>query len=273
MEILYSIILGIIQGLTEFLPVSSSGHLVILHQIFDLNGIDDLAFDAALHLGTLVAIIIFFFNDIIRYIKAFLNSIVKWDLKNNLDQRLSWYILISMIPAGIVGFFWEDIIKNFFRSALLVAIVLIIVSFFFILAEWYSKRSQGFQSLTWLKALIIGLAQALALIPGVSRSGITIITGLSYHLKREAAARFSFLMSIPIVFAAGMKKVYDLSQQGLVFDQLILYIIGFLSAAIIGYFCIKYFLQFVKKYSLNIFAYYRIILGVIILLLIYLQIL
>lgn len=270
MNIIISILLGIVQGLTEFLPVSSSGHLVFLHDVLSLESIDDLTFDVALHFGTLIALVIFFYKDIIRYLRAFLKSFVKWNLKNDQDQKIAWLILFSMVPAALVGFFFEDIIKNIFRSPLSVAIILIFVSFLFFIAEKYSRKQKTLASLNWLKVLIIGLAQAVALIPGVSRSGITIIVGLGYNLKRETAARFSFLMSIPIVFAAAMKKFYDASLLA-VGDSILIYFLGFLSSAIIGYFCIKYFLQFVKKYSLNWFAYYRIILGLIILIYIFIK--
>jgi len=266
---LYTILLGIIQGLTEFLPVSSSGHLVLLHEIFDLSQINELTFDVILHTGTLVALLIFFYKDIINYFRAFLNSLLKWNVKNDFQQKMAWFLFISMIPAGIIGYFLENIIENTFRSALSVAIVLIIVSFLFFLVEKYSKKIKDFTSLNWLKVIILGLAQAIALIPGVSRSGITIITGMTFNLKRELAAKFSFLMSIPIIFIASLKKIYDLLQIGLATEQLLIYFIGFFISAITGYFCIKYFLLFLKKYSLNYFAVYRIIIGIIILLLIY----
>jgi len=265
MDILISIILGIVQGLTEFLPISSSGHLVILHQFLSLEVIDQLTFDVALHLGTLLALVIFFHKDIIRYLSAFLKSLTNWNLKKDQDQKIAWLILLSMFPAIIVGLFFETIIDQLFRSAYSVVIVLILVSFLFFIAEKYSKKNKDFESLTWSKVLLIGCAQAIALIPGVSRSGITIVAGLGFNLKRQLAGRFSFLIAIPIVFAAGTKKFIDAYIIGINSDQILIYIFGILSAALVGYFCIKYFLQFLNKYSLSIFAYYRIILGVIIL--------
>ncbi|MFC1599141.1 undecaprenyl-diphosphatase UppP, partial [Patescibacteria group bacterium] len=245
---LFTILLGIIQGLTEFLPVSSSGHLVLLHEIWVMPQINNLIFDVVLHTGTLVALLVYFYKDIISYLRAFLNSLVNWNIKNDLQQRMAWLIIISIIPAGIIGYFFEDIIENVFRSALSVALVLIAVSFLFFLAEKYTKKEKNFQSLTWWKVLLIGIAQAIALIPGVSRSGITIITGMYFNLKRELAARLSFLISIPIIFIASLKKGYDLFQAGLVAEELVIYLLGFLVSAFTGYFCIKYFLQFLKKY-------------------------
>ncbi len=268
MSYLLAIFLGLIQGLTEFLPVSSSGHLIFLHDLFNLGNIDNLIFDVALHWGTLLALIIYFYKDIIRYLQAFLKSLTNWQVKQNLDQRIAWLILLSMLPAGIAGFFLEDVVKEIFRTSLSVALVLIIVSLTFFLAEKYSSQLNDLVSLNWGKALIIGCAQALALIPGVSRSGITIVAGLSLNLKREVAAKISFIMSIPIVLVAGLKKIYDLSQQTVSSQEIVLMSLGLVSAALIGYICLKYFLQYVQKHSLNVFAVYRIILGLIVLVLI-----
>jgi undecaprenyl-diphosphatase len=268
MNYLLAMILGIIQGLTEFLPISSSGHLIFLHDLFNLGNIDNLTFDVALHWGTLLALMAYFYKDIIRYLLAFLKSLTNWQVKQNLDQKIAWLILLSMFPAAAAGLFFEDVITEIFRSSLSVAVVLILVSFTFFVAEKYSSQLKDLASLNWEKALLIGCAQALALIPGVSRSGITIVAGLGLNLKREAAARISFLMSIPIVFAAGLKKIYDLSQQAVSSQDIILMVIGLFSAALVGYFCLKYFLRFVQKNSLNIFAVYRIILGIIVVVLI-----
>jgi len=271
MEIFSSIFLGAVQGLTEFLPVSSSGHLVIFRDILQLKIADSLSFDVILHLGTLAALLYFFHKDIISYLKAFLNSLAKWDLKNNLDQKIAWLILISTFPAALVGFFLEDIIENIFRQPFLVALVLFAFSFTFFIAEWYSKQNKDFSSLTWKKSLVLGFAQALALIPGVSRSGITIATGMFYNLKREIAARFSFLMAIPVVAGAGAKKIIDLGKTGMADDERWFYVFGFFASAIVGYFCIKYFLAFLKKYSLNWFAAYRIVLSLVILIYIFVK--
>ena len=265
MSYLLAIFLGIIQGLTEFLPISSSGHLIFLHDLFYLENIDNLIFDVALHLGTLIALVVYFYKDIIRYFQAFIKSLVKWQVGSDQDQKIAWLLLLSMLPAGIADYFLEDVISNVFRDSLSVAIVLLLVSFIFFIAEKYSQQQKEINSLTCRKIIILGCAQALALIPGVSRSGITIVAGLGLNLKREAAARISFLMSIPIVFAVGLKKVYDLSQQEINSLTIILLVFGLLSAAITGYFCLKYFLRYVQNHSLNIFAYYRIVLAVIVL--------
>ena len=269
MEIIYSIIAGVIQGLTEFLPISSSGHLVLFHDFLGFDFVDNLSFDVVLHLGTLVALVLFFWRDISDYAKAWLQSFTAWDLKNNIRQRLAWYILIATLPAAIVGYFLEEPIENVFRDSFLVAAMLIGFGVILYLADRFSAKSAGIEQLNLKSSFLIGIGQAIALIPGVSRSGITIIAGLSQKLNREASARFSFLLSIPIVFAAGLKKMLGLSNHPLENFDMILLSVGFLASAITGYLCIKYFLQFLQKHSLKVFAYYRIILGIIIIFLLW----
>lgn len=261
MNVLSAIFLGIIQGLTEFIPVSSSGHLDLAQDIFNWHATNDLAFDVFLHWGTLLALVIYFYKDIIRYLKAFLQSLVKWDLKNNLDQKISWLILVSMIPAVFAGIFLNDLIDSLFRNVLSVAIFLILVGLAFLIVEKLSTQKFAGKDWSWSQAIILGLAQAVALIPGVSRSGATIATGLALNFKREEAARFSFLMSIPIIFAAGAKKIWDIRHMAMSSSEILAYGAGFLAAAIIGYLAIKFLLEYLKNHSLNIFAYYRLALG------------
>lgn len=270
MNYLYSILTGIIQGLTEFLPISSSGHLVVFHDLFGFDFIDNLAFDVVLHLGTLVALVLFFWQDIIKYLKAFFQSFFNWNIRGDVNQRLAWYILIATIPAIIVGYFLEEQIELVFRKTLLVAIMLLAFGILLYLADRVSLKIKTMDQLTFPGSFLIGIAQAIALVPGVSRSGITIIAGLSQKLNRESAARFSFLLSIPIVFGAGVKKISDLViQRSSDMDFLVL-MFGFLSATLTGYFCIKYFLRFLQRYPLTIFAVYRVVFGVVILIGLYL---
>lgn len=254
-------IFGIVQGLTEFWPISSSGHLLILHEILKLDFINSLSFDTALHLGTLLALLVFFFKDIKKYFLAFLASFIKFDPKRNEDQRLAWLIAIATIPAGLAGLFLENIINTFLRNLWWVAGMLIGVAILFIIFEKIGKKFAELKDLNWWQTLVIGLAQAIALIPGVSRSGITIITGMAFNLKREAAARFSFLLSALIVLIAGLKKVYDLGQAGMSNEQGYVFLIGLVSSAIVGWFAVKYLLKFLTNHSLNYFAYYRIAVG------------
>jgi len=270
MEYFYSIILGLVQGFTEFLPVSSSGHLVLLHNFLNFELADNLGFDVALHLATLFALLIFFNKEIVRLIKAFFQSFSKWDLKNNLDQRLSWFILIGIIPATLAGYFLEGQIETVFRSSYLVAITLIFVGLILLLAEKFSQKIADLKDLKFSSALIIGIFQAFALVPGVSRSGITIIAGLSQKLKREAAARFSFLLSIPVIFGAGLKKMIDLDFSSFTTNEITIFILGFLVALVSGYLAIKYLLRFLVNHKLNVFGYYRIVLGVVVLIILFL---
>jgi len=270
MDIFYAIVAGVIQGLTEFLPVSSSGHLVVFHEFFAFNPAESLSFDVVLHLGTLAALLIFFWHDLWRYCLAFLQSLYRWDLKKNYDQLLAWYILAATLPAAIVGLLFEKELERIFRQSWSVALIMIIIGIMLYLADKYFAGRKEMRQLTLFDCVVIGAAQALALIPGVSRSGITIIAGLSRNLNRAEAARFSFLLATPIVFAAGLKKSADFllatPSGGLAWPALAC---GFITAAVTGYFCVKYFLNFLQHHSLKAFAYYRVGFGLAVLLYLY----
>ncbi len=264
MEFINSIILGVVQGVTEFLPISSSGHLVVAHDVLGFGFIDNLSFDVALHVGTLVALLFFFWKDIVKYIVAFGQSFANWDLKNSLDQRLSWFIFIGSIPAGFFGFTFESVIDEKLRSPWLVAVLLIAVGLLFLLFERLFPKTKELESLGLKGALVIGFAQVLALMPGVSRSGITILAGLAQGLKRQAAARFSFLLSIPVVLGAGLKKMFDVVQEQLSANEWLVLLVGAASSAVVGFYAIKYLLKYLNSHPLNIFAYYRFALGAVI---------
>jgi len=288
MDYIYSIILGIVQGLTEFLPISSSGHLVIAHDLLNFGFVDNLSYDVALHVGTLLALILFFWRDFYKYIIAFFKSLAKWDLssttedhhafiikwsravvlglKNDFEQRMSWFLIIGSIPAGVAGFLLESRIDSVFRNLWLVAILLALVGVLFIIFERISKKTGDLGNLSWKNVIVIGLAQALALLPGVSRSGITILAGLSQKLKREEAARFSFLLAIPVVFGAGIKKIFDAAGAGLTGQDWLVLLIGLITAAVVGYLVIKFLLKYLASHSLNIFAYYRFLLAAVVIL-------
>lgn len=245
MTIFYSIIAGVIQGLTEFLPISSSGHLILFHYFSGFDFIDDLSFDVVLHLGTLAALAIFFFFDILKYLSAFFRSFIKWNLRTDLNQRLAWYLFFATIPSLIIGYFFESTIESIFRRPLSVALVFIVFGIILYLADQYLLKIRTLDQLTWFGALFIGIFQTLAFIPGISRSGITIVAGLTQKLKRQEAAHFSFLLAIPAVFAAGGKKTLDLYElQALNSANSLVLLAGFLASAVIGYLCLKYFLRF-----------------------------
>ena len=264
MNYIFSFIFGIVQGLTEFIPVSSSGHLILLHKLINFNLIDNLAFDVALHFGTFLALLLFFYKDFIVLIEAWLKSFRKWNLKEDSQQRLSWLVFISILPAVLVGFLFEEKIEALFYSPKVIIIMLISLSLVFIIVEKKLKFKDELFQLTWKSAFLIGLAQVIAFIPGTSRSGVTIVSGMALGLKREEAARFSFFMAAPLIFGASLLKLFDLYKLNLNASEISIFIIGVSVSTITGYFAIKYLLKFISNNKLNIFAYYRIILAILI---------
>ena len=203
MTILQAIILGIVQGLTEFLPISSSGHLLIVPWLFNWHFLLEnpelnKTFDVALHLGTFLSLVVYFWHDIGRLLSAWVRTIARRRLDTP-EGKLAWLIIVSTIPAGIVGVAFEDVIVTRLGQPWMIAVLMIVFGLVMWLVDRTAKLDRGIDALTWGDSLIIGVAQALALAPGVSRSGITMVTGLLLRLDREAAARYSFLMSIPVV--------------------------------------------------------------------------
>jgi undecaprenyl-diphosphatase len=269
-DLLKAAILGIVQGLTEFLPVSSTGHLVLLEEGLDVSQDKfGLTFDAAIHLGTLLAILVYFWTTVVRLLKGWLGSIRarRWDC--DADARLAWLIVIGTVPAALIGFFFENTVEEKLRDPVVVATMLILFSGALVLAEvWGKKRLQASQ-LGAPGALLVGLAQSVALIPGVSRSGITMSAGMLAKLDRQQAAVFAFLLSGPIVAGAGLKQLYDVlkeAREGLLGrEDLLFFIVGFVLAAITGYFTIRFFLAYLQRHSLYPFVVYRVALGVIVL--------
>lgn len=268
MNYITAIIFGIIQGLTEFLPVSSSGHLVILHRIAVLPIKNEAAFDLALHFATLIALLIFFKKEILLLIISWLKS---FSGEKSEDGKLSWMILIAALPAALAGFFFADYIENNLRSPVIVAAMLIIVGVLFIIVEKWSDKNKNETELSAKNALIIGLAQSLAFVPGVSRSGITIIAGMRAGLKREEAVKFSFLLSIPAILGASLVKLPQLFFSKFQGDDIMIIALAFIAAFIAGFLAIKYFLLLARKYSLAVFAFYRFILASIIILLMFVK--
>jgi undecaprenyl-diphosphatase len=264
---LFSIVYGIIQGITEFLPISSTGHLVILHAIWPLPIVDDLGFDVILHLGTLAALLIFFWSDIIRYAVAFIRGLFSRLARQSNDFRLAGYLIIGTVPAGIIGYLLQDFIDNQLRSLWVVVGALALGALFFFWVEWQSRPTRELEQVSAGRAILIGLAQAVALIPGISRSGSTIITGLALGLKRAAAARFAFLLAIPITLGAGLKKVIEVSSQNGFAQDGWVYLAGLLASTVSGYLCIRYLLHYLKTHSLRPFGWYRLALSVLLIIL------
>lgn len=263
MTIIQSIILGIVQGITEFVPISSSGHLVLAQNLFGIKEAT-LSFDVALHLGTFISLILFFWQDWLHLIRAFFKSLKKWDFKNDPNQRLFYLLVIATIPGIIFGALLEKQAETIFRSIYLVLINFVIIGVLFIIIEKVAKKIRDLKQTTLKDSLIIGFSQALAIIPGVSRSGITITAGLFSGMKRESATRFSFLMATPIILGAGLvslSKIFAEGSNGIGWTNIIA---GFLAAAIVGFLAIKYLLIYLKNHTLNIFAYYRFFVAVVI---------
>ncbi len=251
-----AVVLGIIQGLTEYFPVSSTAHLILFTWIFQIGGIvDTLSFDVALHLGTLFAVIVYFRKDWIDMLRS--------------KRRLLAFLIVATIPAGIAGFFLNDIVETTLRNPLYIAGALLLVSFIMWLSE-RSGKSRNLDTLSVADALYIGFAQIFALIPGVSRSGITISAGLFRNLQRDTATRFSFLMSTPIIAGATTLHLVKIARSDGDVDMTIL-AVGVLSSALAGFFAIRFLMNFFRKHSLNIFVYYRIALGTAILLTLWLK--
>lgn len=261
-----AILFGFVQGITEFLPVSSSGHLILLHEFIDLPINNEVAFDVALHFATFLAIFYFFYKDIWRIALAWLKSFKRGA---NPDSRLGWYIIIATVPAAFFGVFFDDIIENVLRSPLVVIFMLIFVGILFIVFERIGKKILELNDINWQKSLAIGFSQAIALIPGTSRSGITIIAGLGAGLKREVALRFSFLISLPIIFGASIKEIPGLFSQSYEAQELVVIALAFVSTFIFGMLTISFFMRYVKNNSLTVFAWYRFVLAALILIFMY----
>ena len=266
LELVEAIFLGVVQGLTEFLPVSSSGHLLLAQYFL---GMDKerfgLPFDVALHLGTLVAVVGFFWRDLLRLASAFGRSLTMpgRDLADP-DQRLAYLILASTVPAAVIGYLLEDFFETAVRSPWVVVFNLLFVGVLFIVAEGVGSRTRRADKLRFSEAVGIGLAQAAALVPGISRSGATMTLGLFLGLRREEAARYSFLMSVPIIAGAGSLQLAQVVSAGMDTEEAIVFSAGFLSSAAVSYLAIRFFLRFVVHHTLRVFAYYRFALAAVV---------
>lgn len=252
MNYLLALLAGFVQGLTEFLPVSSTGHLIIFEK---MTGISQesfgLTFDASLHLGTLLAILTFFWRDYMRALTS--------------RKKVLLAMVAGTVPAVVFGLLFEGLIESGLRQLWIVGAALVVFSFVMMYAEKKGTKSKKFNHLNVQNALIVGLFQALALIPGISRSGSTISAGMLLGFGREDAAKFAFMLSGPIVVAAGSKKFLDVVTSGVAASELGFFIVGMISSAAFGYLTIKYFLAYLNKNGLMPFIYYRIALGVVLL--------
>jgi len=264
MILFLAILLGLIQAITEFLPISSSAHLILARAVLDFDYIDGLTFDVALHVGTLFALLWYFRKEWKEFILAgfkFLGG-----NRHGPNQKLVLLIVAATIPGGLAGFLAEGVVETYLRSPLVVAVTLITVAFALAGAERTGRRHKDVSEISWADAATVGIAQALAIIPGVSRSGVTITAALFRGLKRDAAARFSFLLSAPLIAGAAAKKSFDLVSAGITPDQGMMLAIGIVTAAIVGYFAIAFMLRFLATHTTYPFVFYRIALGMVVLL-------
>ena len=268
MDIFQGIIIGIVQGLTEFLPVSSSAHLVFIQNILGVQS--SLAFDTFLHLGSLLAVLWFFRADIIKMILSWISSLsdiihgrFREGFYDDPYKRLAWYVIIATIPVGLAGVFFEDSVDALFSGALYVpAFFLFVTGTILYLSQRMTSGSINFRNITGKHALFMGLGQACAILPGLSRSGTTIAAGLVAGLDKEFAAKFSFILSIPAILGAFILQVKDI---GSAMDANFLPIfLGFVAAFISGYIAIKWMLDLIQKRNLDIFAYYCWIVGIVV---------
>lgn len=259
-----AIVLGIVQGLTEFLPVSSSAHVLLLSEIFGW-GDPGAAFTAVMQIGTETAVLIYFRHDIARIISTWARSLVKPELRGQLDARMGWYVIVGTIPIAILGFTFADQIETVARNLWLVSVVLIVFGVILGLADHYGEKRRGVETLSMRSGLVFGLGQALALIPGVSRSGATITTGLFMGFTREAATRYAFLLAIPAVLASGFYEATKIGDEADV--QWGPTILATLIAFVIGYAVIAWLIKYVSSNSYMPFVIYRIVLGSVVLVL------
>jgi len=262
MSWLQVVVLSIVQGLTEFLPVSSSGHLAIVSRLF-FDGDAGASFTAVSQLGTEAAVLVYFGRDIVRIVRAWFGGLFDRARRDNIDYRMGWYVIIGSIPIGVLGLLFKDVIRSDARNLWVVATAMLVFSAAIAAAEYYGRQDRHVGQLTWRDGLLVGLAQCLALIPGVSRSGATISAGLALGLDRPLAARFGFLLAIPAVFASGLFSLPDafnpvsegMSATGL---QLA---VSVAITFVVGFAAVSWLLRFLTHHAMYWFVGYRVILS------------
>ena len=259
MNLLQAIILGVVQGLTEFLPVSSSGHLVLGESLLKIK-LTDISFEVFLHFGTLLAVTVYFRHKIWAMLKAVWLKVKTPRVRNDTDQdwRLFWLIIIGSIPAGLLGVWFKDTIEKSFSSVIFVSIMLLFTGLVLFLTRFFHAAKE---KLSFMDALIVGFAQAIAILPGVSRSGLTISTGIFRRVEPGKAAEFSFLLSLPAVLGASVLKLKDVLSHSDANLDLMTYMIGAITAFVVGYLAIRFLLQIIKKGKFQYFGYYCFLVG------------
>lgn len=267
MNVWQALVLGIVQGLTEFLPISSSAHLILVPWLLGWPE-PGLAFNVALHLGTLTAVLAYFWRDLVTIARAWLTGLVQWRPFGSPEARLGWAVLVGSVPAGVAGILFNDVIDQFFHSGgggavaiALTAVLLVCLGVALWLAERVGRRSRSLSDLGLRDGILVGVAQALALLPGVSRSGSTITAGLFLDFQRAAAARFSFILGIPAIVGAGMLETMHLLRTGLPASERTLFLVGMAASAVTGFLAIAFLLRFLQRRSTAVFVLYRFLLG------------
>jgi len=258
MNIFHAFLLGILQGLTEFIPVSSTAHLLIVQKLLAIPSNNAMfSFLVLVQLGTILSLIVYFWKDLLKLVKAFFAKPFSTQ-----ENRLGWFLIIATLPALVFGFLLKSAVEVLFKTPLLeAAIRLLITAIVLVLAEWLGKRNLNLEKITWLDALFVGVAQVIAIFPGASRSGTTISAGMACGLDRPSAARFAFLMSVPVMLAAGGYQSLDLLQMAGLGSFLALLAVGFVSAAIVGWLAVRWLLGYLNMHSLYIFAAYCAVIG------------
>ena len=254
MNIIQAIILGLLQGASEFVPISSSGHLVLVPWLLGWPR-PGLVFDTVVHWGTLIAVLAYFWHDFIALASAWGRSLASRNLSEP-EARIAWLIIVGTLPAALMGYVGEDFFESLFAAPTWVASFLLVTGLILALSEWLGNRRKEPHQLTFLDSIIIGIAQGCAIAPGISRSGATIAAGLFRGLKREAAARYSFLLATPIIFGAGLLQLLDLFKVENPTAHLPSLVPGFLAAALSGYLCIRFLLSYLQRGKLYAFAIY-----------------
>jgi undecaprenyl-diphosphatase len=264
MPLLQVVVLALIQGIAEFLPISSTAHLIVAPWLLGWND-PGLTFDVALHVGTLVAVVVYFFRTWVQVI--FHGFGIEWGDDQMLRQnpRLLWLLVLGTIPGAVIGFLFEKQADSTLRSPILIGVMMIVLGLIMWAADRYAAHKKGLGAVSFTDSLVIGCAQALAIIPGVSRSGATITAGLFRNLDRVAAARFSFLLATPIIAGAAAKKFYDvLKHGGIPADMHMPFAVGIVVSGLTGLLVIAFFLRYLQHRSLNFFVYYRVVFGIIV---------
>jgi undecaprenyl-diphosphatase len=258
-----AILLGILQGITEFLPISSSGHLVIVPYLLGWPD-PGLALDAMLHVGTLIAIGAFFFRDLWDLASAAVESLMRRSLADP-EARVAWAVVIATVPGALLGFFLEDVFERLFGMPRAAAGFLLVTAALLLVAEYVGRRERPVTTVSWYDAILVGLAQALAIAPGISRSGSTIAAGMLLGFKREDAARFSFYLAVPIMIGSGAYQIYKLLSGATITAPASIVLLGVVSAAVSGYLAIAGLMALVRRQRLTGFAIYCTLLGILVL--------